>query len=437
MKKFIRQLHLWLSVPFGLIITVICFSGAALVFEPELMKLCNPTRHYVEEVKGAPLPLGQLIANVNRQLPDSTPIANVQIPASAKENYRLGFPGRGTPPFYVDPYTGVVRDHPAAGQGNFFLTMRRLHRFLLDDFKYGGPPSVGKLVVGVSTLVFVLIIIGGVVMWIPKNRKALRANLSIKVRSTWKRLLRDLHVTLGIYAALLLLAMALTGLTWSFSWYRNGFYRIFGAEPPQMSAPARVEGNRGENQGENRNPNPNPNRGEGNRGEGRGEGRNPNRGESNRGEGRGEGRNRGENQDGSRGEGRAENRRGESGGINYSRWQVVADTLKAQYPRFKSLTIQNGRASVSLSSVGNVRASDSYTFDPETGYITSSALYKDANRSGKIRGWIYSVHVGSWGGMFTRILSFLAALFGATLPLTGYYLWISRAVRKRKRRKFS
>ena len=41
MKKAFRKIHLWLSVPFGLIITVICFSGAALVFEDEVMELCT------------------------------------------------------------------------------------------------------------------------------------------------------------------------------------------------------------------------------------------------------------------------------------------------------------------------------------------------------------------------------------------------------------
>ena len=33
MKKIFRTLHLWLSVPFGLLVSLICFSGAMLVFE--------------------------------------------------------------------------------------------------------------------------------------------------------------------------------------------------------------------------------------------------------------------------------------------------------------------------------------------------------------------------------------------------------------------
>ena len=57
MKKAFRKIHLWLSVPFGLIITVICFSGAALVFEDEVMELCRRDLYYVEKVSGDPLPM--------------------------------------------------------------------------------------------------------------------------------------------------------------------------------------------------------------------------------------------------------------------------------------------------------------------------------------------------------------------------------------------
>lgn len=59
--------------------------------------------------------------------------------------------------------------------------------------------------------------------------------------------------------------------------------------------------------------------------------------------------------------------------------------------------------------------------------------YRDADRDGKLRGWIYSVHVGSWGGLFTRILAFAAAMLGATLPMTGYCLWMRRKYGKWKR----
>ena len=39
-----------------------------------------------------------------------------------------------------------------------------------------------------------------------------------------------------MYALIFLLAMALTGLTWSFPWYRTAFYKVFGVEVQQRAA---------------------------------------------------------------------------------------------------------------------------------------------------------------------------------------------------------
>lgn len=46
-RLLFRRLHLWLSVPFGLIIIIICLSGAALVFEKEVMELCRDRKSVV------------------------------------------------------------------------------------------------------------------------------------------------------------------------------------------------------------------------------------------------------------------------------------------------------------------------------------------------------------------------------------------------------
>ena len=47
-----------------------------------------------------------------------------------------------------------------------------------------------------------------------------------------------------------------------------------------------------------------------------------------------------------------------------------------------------------------------------------------------MKGWFYAFHTGSWGGMFTKIVYFLAALSGGVLPLSGYYLWWKRTHKK-------
>ena len=87
--------------------------------------------------------------------------------------------------------------------------------------------SVGKVIVGISTLLMVVVLVSGVIVWIPKGRKALKNRLRVSFSKGWRRFLYDSHVSLGIYVVLFLLLMALTGLTWSFDWYRDMAYGLF------------------------------------------------------------------------------------------------------------------------------------------------------------------------------------------------------------------
>ena len=93
------------------------------------------------------------------------------------------------------------------GQG-FFLKMMRLHRWLLDEYKRDGSFSWGKSIVGYATLVLAIIIISGIVIWYPRNKKVLRNRLKVKTKAGWFRFFYDLHVSGGFYAALLLLILA-------------------------------------------------------------------------------------------------------------------------------------------------------------------------------------------------------------------------------------
>lgn len=79
MKKIFEKIHLWLSVPFGLIITLICFSGAMLVFEDEVNELFRHELYYVETVGEVPLPIEQLLEKVTATLPDSVSVTSVSI----------------------------------------------------------------------------------------------------------------------------------------------------------------------------------------------------------------------------------------------------------------------------------------------------------------------------------------------------------------------
>lgn len=402
MRKIFRNIHLWLSVPFGILITLICFSGAALVFEKEVMELCHRELYFVKKVEAAPLPMEQLMTKVAATLPDSVSVTGVNISSDPERAYQVTLSKPRRASMYVDQYTGEIMGKYE--RAPFFNFMFRMHRWLLDSMKQDGGIFWGKMIVGTSTLMFVFVLISGVVVWWPRTRKALKNSLKIVANKGWRRFWYDLHVAGGMYALVFLLAMALTGLTWSFQWYRTGFYKTFGVEvQPSMghgnaAANATAKGGKREESPEGRNGRP------GNRGE--------------KPEGRGE---------------HSESREGRKRSP-YTNWQQVYEQLAEANPDYKLISVSDGSASVALPRFGNQRGTDRYKFNPRNGEITETTLYKDLDNSGKIRGWIYSVHVGSWGGMLTRILTFIAALVGASLPLTGYYLWIRRLMKRKIKR---
>lgn len=367
MKRIFRKIHLWLSIPFGIIISLICFSGAALVFENEIAELCHRDLYYVKKVEAAPLPMETLLAKVTEALPDSVSVTGVSIASSPERAYQVNLSKPRRASIYVDQYTGEIKGKYE--RSPFFYTMFKLHRWLLDSKPDEGI-FWGKIIVGASTLVFVFILLSGIIVWLPRTKKVLMNSLKITTQKGWRRFWYDLHIAGGMYTLILLLAMALTGLTWSFSWYRTGFYKVFGAELQQGGGHGAT----------------------------------------------------------------AQKTKHREHRASFTHWQQVYEGLKEQNTHCKLITLSKGTATVAFERNGNQRAADRYTFNPRTGEITEVAFYKDADTSGKIRGWIYSVHVGSWGGLFTRILTFMAALLGATLPLTGYYLWLRRLNRKSRNR---
>lgn len=382
--KFFRKIHLWLSVPFGIFITLICFSGAMLIFEPEITRAVQSHVYYVSEVKDEALPMEELLEKVKSTLPDSVSVSGVTVFADSRRAYQVSLSKPRRASVFVDQYSGqITGSYQRLG---FFSTMFKLHRWLLDSANpHGEGMKIGKTLVGISTLIFVIALISGIVIWFPRARKGLRRSLSISFANGWKGFWKGLHAAGGMYAVVFVLAMALTGLTWSFEWYRTAFYAVCGVEhtPRNMGgAPAAAENSRG-------------------------------------------GR---ENHEGRRGGhgGRHGHDGGERRHSEFGRWQQVYDRLAAQYPDAPQISIASESATVTLGNYGNTRASDRYSFNRRSGEIAPATLYADANGADRLRGWIYTIHTGSLGGIITRILWLLGALLGASLPLTGYYIWIKK-----------
>lgn len=372
MKKLLHKIHLWLSIPLGLIITVICFTGATLVFEQDITRTLNKDLYQVEVPHGKERLNPSDVINIIQKRHDEMKISYVSIPKAADATYQISFSNGGKKVLFVNPYTGESigwsKSYP------FFQTMRKLHRWFLDAPKSKGSMSTGKLIVGISTIAMTIILISGLVIWIPRTRKALKNRLTVACNKGTRRLIYDSHVALGFYATIFLLIMALTGPTWSFGWYREAAYSLLGAEPQHQSQQA----------------------------------------------GHGHGHNE-----------KKENGRTERQQENSIAYDAALKEIQSIYSEYNYIKLGKNEATVSLNKNGYRQKADNIKFNPKTGEITEIRKFEDNSVRQNLRGLIYSLHVGTWGGPITKIIYFLAALTGATLPLSGYYLWL------RKRRKQS
>ncbi|MDE6307182.1 MAG: PepSY domain-containing protein, partial [Muribaculaceae bacterium] len=196
--KIFRKIHLWLSVPFGIFITLICFSGAMLIFEPEITRVIKSDVYYVNSSEGEPLPMEELMETVKASLPDSVSITGVTVFSDKNRAYQITLSKPRRSSMFIDQYSGqITGKYERIG---FFSTMFKLHRWLLDSANpHGDGVKVGKLLVGISTLIFVIALITGVVIWWPRARRNFRRSMSISFKDGWRGIWKGLHVAGGMY----------------------------------------------------------------------------------------------------------------------------------------------------------------------------------------------------------------------------------------------
>ena len=344
-KKVFRKIHLWLSVPTGIFIALICFSGAMMVFEKEITELCRHDLYFVQEVKGSTLPEQRLVEIVTATLPDSVTVTGVKTFPEADRAWQVSLSKPRRASVFIDQYTGEIKGRYE--RLPFFDTMFHLHRWLLDPSK-----SIGKWIVGVCTLLLVIILVTGLLMWLTNRKKPLTQSLKISCNKGWHRFWHDLHVAGGIYATIFLLAMALTGLTWSFSWYRTGFYAMLGVDAS-------------------------------------------------------------------------------AGGHGRPATEQVAAPRHHHHEAPEALDSTSHRHTEGNRS-GRTEGVGRHGSHSEAKAAEATPKTGSNDRAASVRSTIYKIHTGGWGGIIAKIITFLAALLGATLPITGYYLWIRRLRNKSK-----
>ena len=212
----------------------------------------------------------------------------------------------------------------------FFSNHAETASLVLNPPPQKGASSVGKMIVGISTLLMVVILVSGLVIWWPRTRKALNNRLKVSCRKGWRRFWYDSHVTLGFYSSLFLLAMALTGLTWSFGWYRSFAYGLFGgntskqAQTHGTSLPQKENDARAKKEGKKQ--------------------------------------------------------------TDYTTWDKAIQEVQAKYTGYTSLRIEEKKIQVIQGQ--QLRRTDTLKFNPKNGEITETTTYAEVPRAQKLKGWL-------------------------------------------------
>ncbi len=351
---FFRQLHLWLSVPLGLIVVLLCLSGAVLLFERDFGHIGQAE---IKSEGRKTLPLDSILSSADCYLNGKNKIVGVTTYPDPNHAYKVLLAKPAMAAIWVDQYTGkVIGKYERA---EIFKLASSAHRRLFGKSKADGGygAKTGKLIIGLSSIGLLLIIITGFIIWWPKKGQW-KDKFKISRRKGSYKFWYDIHCVGGVVSSLVLIICILTGLTWSFGWYKKAFYSVLGSEVAKSSShktPAE----------------------------------------------------------------------------NFIAWEKAYRTVATEN-NDKEIRIYQGKVDVVISGLGNQQALNTYGFNTDTGEINHVEKYTDKDQSTHIKGWIYTLHVGSWFGWISRIFYLLCVTIGAVLPITGYYLWIKRLCRKKK-----
>ncbi|HAB43228.1 MAG TPA: hypothetical protein DCE70_06705 [Acinetobacter sp.] len=409
-KKTFFQIHWFLGITAGLILSIMGVTGAIYSYEPQILKWMNSDSYTVQVQEQDKLSPAQLYQHFQTQNPEMkiNSITVAQDPSASstvnivKEGARRGYN------MMVNPYTAEVL--PEIKGREFFQFVQQLHRNLTV-----GP--VGKQITGACALMLIFFVLSGLYLRWPK-RHSVKQWLAVKPQLKGRNFIWDLHAVVGTWVVIFYLILACTGLYWSYDWWRNGMFKVLGVERPQPEMQQGQGGRGGEEQGRSA-------------GESRGEGQ-----RGSRGEGAGERGPQSEGQRENRGEGR------EKGvddtvlltALNKS-WAGFQNEFNDKYSTvtFNIPKKADGELKLSFTDVEvqHERARNNATYNYQDAAFTSVEMYEDKKLNEKIMSSMLPVHRGSFFGPIYQFFAMVASLLMPLFFITGWMLYLKRRKQKK------
>ena len=272
--------------------------------------------------------------------------------------------------YYFNPYTAQLVKKTGA---DWLVTVKNIHTSLL----LGEP---GKFIMRWSVVIFVLMLITGWVLWFPNQMRLLKQSLTIKWSASAKRINYDLHNVLGFYASGILIVIALSGLYIAFGGVKAATEFLTGT---QLSD-AKAKGLKGK-------------------------GKKEKKAEING----------AEQQDST---------------VHY---EEIYTAAMAKYPGAVTSQLTNrkgGDLRLRMYYPSNwVDNQNTFIYKTATGKLSKSKLYQNFNAADVIEATNLDVHTGALFGLFGKIVACIISLISASLPVTGFIIWLKKKKKGKKR----
>ena len=218
-KAALHQAHSIAGLVLALLLAVIALTGAIMSFEDEIVDHLNAGIMQVAPRQSPALMPDELVARLTAAQ-DVGKVSAVTLASdpSAAVHVRFARDERGARPssLYVDPYDARVLGAPRGEE--FFATVRKLHRWLLIP---GDAKGWGRQITGVAALGLIVMLISGLVLRWPRRAGSVKMWLKPNLGLSGRGLHRSLHAVIGTWVLPVYLVMTLTGLWYSFDWYKD------------------------------------------------------------------------------------------------------------------------------------------------------------------------------------------------------------------------
>lgn len=232
-KEFARCFHRYLGWGAGIIFLFFCLTGSLFLIKPEIERIAEPSRYVTPAHPGeemltpdAFIKNFESLESSSFSVPTTIRVLELKTSKDTRRAWSVLVGAKNDKESWVymataDPYTGEALSYGPGKLSNFFTTVRSWHDSL---GLTGEKKKTGRAIVGYLGLAIAVVLLTGLIMWIPsqwKNKKALANSFLPVVSKGSRRAVFSLHNVLGFYSTLALLCITLSGVWICLPWFQK------------------------------------------------------------------------------------------------------------------------------------------------------------------------------------------------------------------------